>query len=85
MWCVGSSYIVVNNAWLGCSAVRNKGTCENRRVIRVSEVEDRVLDALQHHLLAPEVVAAAVEAYRAERLRLAHERTHADGFRPEIG
>ena len=70
----GSSYIVVNNAWLGCSAVRNKGTCENRRVIRVSEVEERVLDALQHHLLAPEVVATAVEAYRAERSRLAHER-----------
>jgi site-specific DNA recombinase len=66
----GASYIVVSHAWLGCSAVRNTGTCNNRRLIRVSEVESRVLAALQLHLLTPEAVAAAVEAYRTERLRL---------------
>ena len=37
------------------------------------EVEQRVLLALRNHLLAPEVVASAVEAYQAERKRLAAE------------
>ena len=70
----GASYIVVSHAWLGCSAVRNTGTCNNRRLIKISEVEGRVLAALQLHLLTPEAVAAAVEAYRAERLRLSSKR-----------
>jgi site-specific DNA recombinase len=70
----GASYIVVSHAWLGCSAVRNTGTCINRRQIQVAEIENRVLSALQRHLLAPEVIAAAIEAYRKERLRLSTER-----------
>jgi site-specific DNA recombinase len=71
----GASYIVVSHAWLGCSAVRNTGTCNNRLLIKVSEVEGRVLAALQFHLLTPEAVAVAVEVYRAERLRLFRERS----------
>ncbi|MBN9353903.1 MAG: hypothetical protein J0H04_07935 [Hyphomicrobium denitrificans] len=65
--------IVVRDDYLGCSASRNRATCDNRRTIRVSEIQTRVLTALQKYLLAPDVVAIAVETYRAERERLARE------------
>jgi DNA invertase Pin-like site-specific DNA recombinase len=70
--CSGSM-IVVRDDRLGCSARINKGTCNNRRTIRLREIEERVLKALQAHLLAPDAVALAVETYRAERQRLARE------------
>ena len=71
--CCGASMIVVRDDYLGCSASRNRATCDNRRTIRVSEIQTRVLTALQKYLLAPDVVAIAVETYRAERERLARE------------
>ncbi len=40
----------------------------------MGEVEQRVLLALRNYLLAPDVVASAVEAYQAERKCLAEER-----------
>jgi site-specific DNA recombinase len=39
--------------------------------IKQVELEARVLDALAHHLMDPEAVAAFCEAYTAERNRLA--------------
>ncbi len=69
--------IVVRDDSVGCSAHRNKRTCTNRATIKLSEIEQRVLGLLQHHLLAPEVVAASVEAYRAERERLNAEKAQA--------
>ena len=38
------------------------------------EIEQRVLTALKQRPLAPDAVATAVEAYRAERQRLSKER-----------
>jgi hypothetical protein len=75
--CCGSSMIVVREDVLGCSAQRNKGTCYNRRTISLREIEERVIVALRHHLLAPDIVAAAVETYRLERDRLMQRRTRA--------
>ena len=75
--CCGSSMIVVREDVLGCSAQRNKGTCNNRRTISLREIEERVVVTLRHHLLAPDIVAAAVEAYRLERDRLNKRRTRA--------
>lgn len=66
----GSSMIVVRGDTVGCSSHRNKRTCNNHLTITLAEIETRVLAALQRHLLAPDVVAEAVEAYRIERLRL---------------
>ncbi len=63
----GGAMIVATRDRLACTNSRNKVTCSNRRTIRVHEIEGRVLAALQAHLLAPDVVAAAVEAYREER------------------
>ncbi|MBS0233475.1 MAG: recombinase family protein [Proteobacteria bacterium] len=69
----GASMIVIHHGYLGCSASRNRGTCQNRRTIAVEEIERRILEALRKYLLAPGVVAAAVEAYRDERARLAKD------------
>jgi site-specific DNA recombinase len=68
--CCGAAMIVVRDDRVGCSARINRATCTNRRTIRLKDIEQRVLTALQAHLLAPEIVAAAVEAYRAERAKL---------------
>jgi site-specific DNA recombinase len=73
----GSAMIVVRDDRVGCSGRLNKGICGNRRTIRLEEIEQRVLVALQRYLLAPDVVAAAIEAYREERNRLAQERAKA--------
>ena len=45
----------------------------NTRTVKTDEVEARVLAALHNHLLAPDVVAEAVEAYRIERGRLLND------------
>jgi site-specific DNA recombinase len=70
----GASMIIVGGDRVGCSAHQNKGTCDNRRSTRLAEVEARVVAALKSYLLAPDLVAEAVEAYRIERSRLAKER-----------
>ena len=57
-----------------CSTLQNSRGCDNNRIIRVAEVEERVLSALRQHLLAPDVVAAAVGAYREERRKLSETR-----------
>ncbi|MBN8912769.1 MAG: recombinase zinc beta ribbon domain-containing protein [Rhizobiales bacterium] len=75
--CCGASMIMTNQLRLACSARTNRRTCDNARTITLSEVENRVLRALQKRLLAPEIVAEAVEAYRAERSRLTAERAKA--------
>lgn len=66
----GANYIITQGDWCGCSAYKNRGTCTNKRMIKMAEVERRVFDALSTKLMAPETVAAAVEEYRIERERL---------------
>lgn len=75
--CCGGAMIMTNKLRLACSARVNKRTCDNARTIPLLEVESRVLTALQQRLLAPDVVAQAVEAYRAERSRVAAEQARA--------
>lgn len=48
--------------------------CSSRRTIRLRDIEARVLASLEAHLLAPDIVEAAVEAYREGRARLNAER-----------
>lgn len=69
--CCGASMIIVRDDRIGCSARMNKNTCNNGRTVRLAEIEQRILKVLQDHLLTPDVVASAVEAYRIERERLA--------------
>lgn len=67
----GGSFTVMATNQLGCSAVRERGTCSNRRRVSIKLIEDRILSALQEHLLHEDIIAAAVEEYVAERKRLA--------------
>jgi len=71
--CCGSGFSKVQKDSFGCSAARNKGKaiCTNMVTIKQKDLEARVLDALGHHLMDPEAVAAFCEAYTAERNRLA--------------
>ncbi|MEZ0469003.1 recombinase family protein, partial [Phaeobacter sp. SYSU ZJ3003] len=71
--CCGSGFSKVQKDSFGCSAARNKGKaiCTNKHLIKQRDLEAKVLDALAHHLMDPEAVAAFCEAYTAERNRLA--------------
>ena len=70
----GGRYSVVKDDRMRCSTWQNSRACDNTRTICVGEVEERVLSALRQHLLAPDVVAAAVDAYREERRKLSEQR-----------
>lgn len=72
--CCGARYNVATKDWLRCSARTNSGTCLDSRPVRMAEVEHRVLSAVERHLLAPEVVEAAVSAYREELMRAQDDR-----------
>jgi hypothetical protein len=64
--CCGGTFTVVKDDRMRCSTLQNSRGCNNTRTVRAGEVEQRVLIALRKYLLAPEVVAAAIEAYRTE-------------------
>ncbi|HEY1243435.1 MAG TPA: recombinase family protein [Hyphomicrobiaceae bacterium] len=59
--------------YFGCSVHMNRRGCENGRFVPAPEIEGRVLAALKAHLLAPDVIKTAIEAYRVERVRLSRE------------
>jgi hypothetical protein len=69
--CCGASFIVVYDDRLGCASTKETGTCDNRGTISRSEIEGRVLTALSTKLAEPELIAAFVKEYQAERRRLA--------------
>lgn len=72
--CCGARYNVATRDWLRCSARTNSGTCMESRPIRMAEVEQRVLASVEQHLLTPEMVDAAVDAYREEFARAQGDR-----------
>lgn len=64
--CCGAKYNVATRDYMRCSAKTNSGTCDASRLIKMSEVEARVLVALELNLLTPEAIAAAMLAYKAD-------------------
>ncbi|HEY3696758.1 recombinase family protein [Phenylobacterium sp.] len=72
----GGGFAKISSLAYGCTTARNKGSalCENTRTIRQDELEHTVLDALQAHLMAPELVKEFCEEYTREvnRLRIEH-------------
>lgn len=74
----GGSFIVAAPNKLGCSTRREKGTCDNRRLISLKMLEQRILGALEEHLLHPEVLERVTAAYLAERRRLRADSTRAE-------
>lgn len=74
--CCGGGFSKVSKDGFGCSTARNKDTavCSNMAVIKQKNLEARVLEALQHHLMDEEAVRIFCEEYTAERNRLQAER-----------
>ncbi|WP_322893366.1 recombinase family protein [Yoonia sp. 67] len=74
----GSGFSKIQKDSFGCSAARNKGeaVCTNKRLIKQTELEARVLDALANNLMDPEAVKVFCEAYTAERNWLAATTTN---------
>ncbi|SNR87074.1 Recombinase zinc beta ribbon domain-containing protein, partial [Puniceibacterium sediminis] len=64
--CCGASYTLMNKTKYGCSAARNKGTCDNRKLIHRERVETRILDGLKDKLLHPEMIEAFIVEYQRE-------------------
>lgn len=58
---------MINQERMGCSAARNKGTCPNRRSIKRTDIEDRVLSGLKSRLMAPDLVHAFAQAYTEDQ------------------
>lgn len=71
----GAPYTMRDAVRLGCSAHRERGTCDNAATLRAEALERRILGGLKERLLAPDLVAEAVRAIEAERARL--RRRHA--------
>jgi site-specific DNA recombinase len=62
--CCGAGYTMMNKDKYGCSGARNRGTCENRRLIHRVEVEDRVLGGLRDKLMHPALLAEFISEYQ---------------------
>ncbi|TPM57458.1 recombinase family protein [Mesorhizobium sp. B2-2-4] len=54
-----------------CSAVRESGSCSNRRIIYLPEIEKAVLDGMREQLKAPDLIEAYIRKYNEERRQLA--------------
>ena len=72
----GSGYSVHDRDKTGktrirCSAVRESGSCTNRRIIYLPAVEMVVIDGMRGHLRDPRLIEVFVRTYNAERRRLA--------------
>ncbi|MBR0662239.1 recombinase family protein [Roseomonas oryzicola] len=71
--CCGRAFSAVGQDYLACLAARNRQGCPNRRTVRRSTLEARVLDALGRRLMRPDLVEAFCKAFIAEWNRLSAE------------
>jgi len=62
-----------------CSTMREAGTCSNRKIFYLDEIEKAVLNGLQQHLKAPHLLREFVKTYQEERERLATEKVRRRG------
>jgi DNA invertase Pin-like site-specific DNA recombinase len=67
--CCHGPYAIIGRDRYACSTRKQKGTCYNRLTITRQEIEARVLDGLKERLLAPDLVAVFVNAFREEMKR----------------
>ena len=68
--CCGGGFIQVGRHYYGCSATRNKGTCDNKLTIKREDLETRALSGLKNQLLHPDLIAEFVRSYQEEFNRL---------------
>nr|WP_324755287.1 recombinase family protein [Roseovarius sp. Pro17] len=62
----GAGYIMISADRMGCSAARNRGTCDNRKTLKRIDLEERVLNGLRQRLMTPEMITTFVETYQEE-------------------
>ena len=62
----GAGYIMISADRMGCSAARNRGTCNNRKTLKRIDLEERVLNGLRERLMTPEMITTFVETYQEE-------------------
>ncbi|RQP04040.1 MAG: recombinase family protein [Paracoccus sp. BP8] len=83
--CCGGGYSMISAQLVGCSTRRNKGTCQNSMNIRRDALEERVLNALRHNLMQPELFKEFCEEFTREMNRLRMEgRATIDAAEAEI-
>ena len=70
----GGGFSMISKDLLGCSAARNKGTCNNRLNIRRDALEVSVLNGLRTHLMEPELFKTFCDEFTREVNRLRMER-----------
>lgn len=75
--CCGAKYNVATQDFMRCSARTNSGTCIDSRLMRVTELEQRVLSALETRVLTERLFDAAVAALEAEFIRAQGDRSAA--------
>jgi DNA invertase Pin-like site-specific DNA recombinase len=68
--CCDRPFSAVGQDYLACLAARNGQGCPNRRAVRRSVLEARVLEALARRLMRPDLVEAFCKAFIAEWNRL---------------
>ena len=64
--CCGSGYSMISNTRYGCSAARNSGTCQNRKTVQRSVVEERVLSGLKTTLMHPDMIREFIAEFQRE-------------------
>ncbi|MDG2205672.1 MAG: zinc ribbon domain-containing protein, partial [Alphaproteobacteria bacterium] len=73
--CCGGSMTIVNRECNSCSAERELGTCDSPVGIKVTELEDRVLNGLKEILFGNEdLIETFVTEFKAEVIRLRKQR-----------
>ena len=75
--CCSGSYTLMNKTKYGCASARNKGTCDNRKLIKREHLEARILSGLKSKLMHPEMLKEFVAEYQREWNRLHSEGTSA--------
>jgi site-specific DNA recombinase len=80
----GGGYSKISATLVGCSTARNKGTCDNRRAMRVDVLEEKVLGALRGRLMNEELCREFCKEYTTHmnRVRIEHNASLA-GFKGE--
>lgn len=66
----GGGIVHFNKIYIGCANARNKGTCDNKGTMRRDDLENSVLDGLQHRLMEPARTKIFCEEYARAMNRL---------------
>jgi site-specific DNA recombinase len=69
----------IGKDYIACSAARRQGTCTNRTSIRRGEIEQWIVDALRHQLMAPDLVSEFIRSFNDEVNRTRRDCGHRRG------